>query len=112
MVVTDPSSPNFGNRPILDIYTGIGPITTSTRDTASYSVTVVMNLQYDTDDATSFAELSGKQKELQDFVRDYLSEKYVSDLKPENKARLKQDIQGILNNRFLDSGKISMGTFF
>jgi flagellar FliL protein len=106
-LVTDPESPYVGVRPVYAYYTGIGTITCRTRDTTgSYSVTVVMNLGYDQEDLTAYSELSSRQYELQDFVRNYFTGKYAHELLPENEARLKRDIQEILNTRFLDTGKV------
>jgi flagellar FliL protein len=106
-LVTDPGSPYVGVRPVYQYYTGIGTITCRTRDTTgSYSVTVVMNLGYDQEDLTAYSELSSRQYELQDFVRNYFTGKYAHELLPENEARLKRDIQEILNTRFLDTGKV------
>ena len=111
-VVTDPSSPYIGKRPSYAMYTNIGSITTKTKDTAStYTVTVVMNLGYDVEDATAYSELSSRQYELRDFVRSYFTGKYAAELQPENEARLKQDIKEILNTRFLDTGKIRIVLF-
>jgi len=109
--VTDPSSPYMGKRPIYGWYTGIGSVTTKTRDSTNYSVTVVMNLGYDQDDAAAASELSNRQYELRDFVRSYFTGKYAKELEPENEARLKKDIQEILNTRFLDTAKIRIVVF-
>jgi len=110
-VVTDPNGPYVGKRPIYAMYTGIGPITTKTKDTANYTVTVVMNLGYDTEDVAASSELSSRQYELRDFVRSYFTGKYAAELQPENEARLKQDIKDILNTRFLDTGKVRLVLF-
>jgi len=104
--VMDPTSPYEGSRPIFATYTGIGTVTTRTRDERSHTVTVVMNLEYDQEDAIAFAELNGRQHALQDFVRSYFAGRYASELKPENEARLKRDIQEILNQRFLDQARV------
>ncbi|MDR0495132.1 MAG: flagellar basal body-associated FliL family protein [Treponema sp.] len=109
-VVMDPQSPYLGKRPNYAMYTNIGSITTRTRDSdTSYTVTVVMNLGYDLDDATASSELSSRQYELRDFVRNYFTTKYADELKDE--ARLKQDIREILNTRFLDTAKIRIVLF-
>jgi flagellar FliL protein len=111
-VVTDPSSPYIGKRPNYAMYTGIGPITTKTRDSEStYTVTVVMNLGYDMEDTAASSELSGRQYELRDFVRSYFTGKYATELMPENESRLKQDIKEILNTRFLDTAKVRIVLF-
>ncbi|MDR0455130.1 MAG: flagellar basal body-associated FliL family protein [Treponema sp.] len=110
-VVADPSSPYIGKRPIYSYYTGVGQITTKTRDTNNYSVRVEMNIGYDQEDAAAASELSTRQYELRDFVRSYFTGKYASELQPENEARLKQDIKEILNTRFLDTGKVRIIVF-
>ena len=110
-VVTDPTSPYVGKRPNYTIYNGIGTVTTRTRDDVNYSVTVVMNLGYDQDDLVASSELSSRQYELRDFVRNYFTGKYAVELQPENEARLKQDIKEILNTRFLDSARIRLVLF-
>jgi len=111
-VVTDPASPYIGKRPIYAYYTGVGSITTKTRDTNnSYTVTVTMNIGYDQEDMAASTELYGRQYELRDFVRSYFTGKYAEELQPENEARLKQDIKEILNTRFLDTGKVRIIVF-
>jgi len=110
-VTTDPTSPYVGKRPNYDMYTQIGSITTKTRDATNYSVTVVMNLGYDQGDLVAYSELSSRQYELRDFVRNYFTSKYAAELEPENEARLKQDIKEILNTRFLDTAKIRLVLF-
>ena len=110
-VVTDPTSPYVGKRPNYAMYTGIGSVTTKTKDATSYTVTVVMNLGYDQEDLTAYSELSQRQYELRDFVRSYFTSKYAEELQPENEARLKQDIKEILNTRFLDTARVRLILF-
>jgi len=110
-VVTDPTSPYMGKRPNYSWYTNIGSVTTKTRDATSYTVTVVINLGYDQEDVAASSELSQRQYELRDFVRSYFTGKYAEELQPENEARLKKDIQEILNTRFLDTAKIRLVVF-
>jgi flagellar FliL protein len=102
----DPSSPYIGKRPEYAAFTLIGPVTTRTKDTANYSVTVDMIIQYDLNDNAAQTELISRQYELRDFVRNYFSSKYAADLLPEGETRLKQDIREILNTRFLDTAKV------
>jgi flagellar FliL protein len=104
--VTDPTSPYVGKRPEYAAFTLIGSVTTKTRDTTNYTVTVDMIIQYDLNNAAAQTELNSRQYELRDFVRNYFSGKYAEELKPENEARLKADIQEILNTRFLDTAKV------
>jgi len=108
-IVTDPPSPYIGKRPIYSYYTGIGTITTRTKD--DHSVSVVMNIGYDTTDETASSELSSKKFELQAFVQNYFAGKYASELQPENEARLKQDIKETLNKSFLETARVRIITF-
>ena len=107
----DPTSPYVGKRPSYAMYTGIGQVTTRTKDPTNYSVTVIMNIGYDQEDTTAASEFSSRQYELRDFVRSYFTGKYASELQPENEARLKQDIKEILNTRFLDTAKVRIILF-
>jgi len=109
--VTDPASPYIGRKPIFSWYTDIGTVTTKTKDELSHSVSVVMNIGYDTTDVTAYSELSGRKFELQDFVRRYFAGKYADDLKPENEDRLKQEIKETLNKRFLETARVRDITF-
>ena len=105
-VVTDPSSPYIGRRPIFSWYTDIGSVTTKTRDTVNYTVTVVMHIGYDQTDTAASSELNGRRYELQEFVRRYFAGKYAHELQPENESRLKQEIREQLNTRYLDTAKV------
>ncbi|MDR1100615.1 MAG: flagellar basal body-associated FliL family protein [Treponema sp.] len=102
---TDPSSPYVGKRPEYAAFTLIGPVTTKTKDTTNYSVTVDMIIQYDLNDSAAQTELVSRQYELRDFVRSYFSAKYAADLQPEGETKLKQEIREILNTRFLDTAR-------
>jgi flagellar FliL protein len=101
----DPSSPYVGRRPEYAAFTLIGPVTTRTKDTANFSVTVDMIIQYDLNDNAAQTELTGRQYELRDFVRSYFSAKYAAELQPEGELKLKQEIRDILNTRLLDTAK-------
>ena len=105
-VLSDPSSPYVGERPVYAMYTGLGSITTRTKDyPVSSSVTVDMIIGYDLDDANASSELSGRQYELRDFVRRYFTGKYAAELVPEREEELKKDIREQLNTRFLDTAR-------
>lgn len=111
-VVTDPTSPYIGKRPVYTIYDSIGDINTKTRDTtASYMVAVKMNIGYNPEDTAAATELNLRRHELRDFVRNYFTRKYAAELQPENEERLKQDIKEILNTRFLDTAKVQIILF-
>jgi flagellar FliL protein len=104
--VADPASPYLGRRPEYANYTLIGQVTTRTRDRLVTNVTVEIILQYDLNNNAAATELTARQYDLRDFVRQYFSGKYAVDLSPENEPRLKSEIREILNTRFLDTAKI------
>jgi flagellar FliL protein len=109
--VTDPSSPYIGRRPVYSWYTDIGTVTTKTKDEINHSVSVVMNIGYDTTDVTAYSELSQRKFELQDFVRRYFAGKFADELKPEYEERLKQEIKEMLNKRYLENARVRDITF-
>ena len=98
-------SPFVGARPQYQFFTSIGLIRTSTRDTLPYSVVVDMVIGYDLNDNVAQTELIGRLYELRDFVRLYFKSKTADDLRPENEARLKQEILEQLNTRVLNSAR-------
>jgi flagellar FliL protein len=105
-VLSDPSSPYIGTRPIFAYYTGIGSITVRTRDfPTSSNVTVEMIIGYDLDNPAATSELINRQHELRDFVRRYFAGKYAAELAPEREEELKREIREILNTRFLDTAR-------
>jgi flagellar FliL protein len=104
--VADPTSPYVGKRPEYANYTLIGQITTRTRDRAVTNVTVEIILQYDLNNNAATTELTARQYDLRDFVRQYFSGKYAADLGTENELRLKNEIREILNTRLLDTARI------
>jgi flagellar FliL protein len=103
---TDPTDPYVGKLPEYAAFTLIGPVTTRTSDTVTYSVTVEMILQYDLNDNAAQTELTGRQYELRDFVRNYFSKKSAADLSPEKEGTLKREIREQLNTRYLDVAKV------
>ena len=105
------ASPFTGARPQYQVFSAIGPIRTSTKDAISYSVVVDMVLGYDQNDNMTATELTGRLYELRDFVRQFFKSKIAEELKPENEARLKQEILVQLNTKILNSGKIRIILF-
>ncbi|MDR0602090.1 MAG: flagellar basal body-associated FliL family protein [Treponema sp.] len=105
-VITDPTDPYVGKRPEYAAFTLIGPVTTKTKDSTGYSVTVDMIIQYDLNDNAAQTELTGRQYELRDFVRNYFSQKTALELAPENEGTLKREIRDQLNTRYLDAAKV------
>jgi flagellar FliL protein len=104
--VVDPTSPYVGKRPEYTNYTLIGQVTTRTRDKIVTNVTVEVILQYDLNNNQATTELTARQYDLRDFVRQFFSGKYSADLTPENEPRLKNEIREMLNTRILDTAKI------
>jgi flagellar FliL protein len=101
VAVTDPTSAYEGTRTEYQWYINLGAVTTRTRD-ANVSVTVDMIIGYDIENVAAAQEFGARQYELRDFVRRFFSGKTAADLQPENEARLKQEIQEILNTQILD----------
>ncbi|MCL2093189.1 MAG: flagellar basal body-associated FliL family protein [Treponema sp.] len=99
------SSPFVGTRPTFSFFTLIGSVRTSTRDPIPHSVVVDMIIGYDENDNASAIELTSRLYELQDFVRAYFKTKTAADLRPENEARLKQEILEQLNTRMLNTAR-------
>ena len=105
-VLSDPSSPYVGERPVYAMYTQIGSITTKTKDPApGSSVTVEMIIGYDMNDNAASAELISRQYELRDFIRRYFTGKTAAELAPEREEELKKEIREQLNTRFLDTAR-------
>ena len=99
------NSPFVGARPQYSVFTSIGTIRTSTKDPIPYAVVVDMVVGYDLNDNAASTELTGRLYELRDFVRMYFRSKMADELKPENEARLKQEIVELLNTKVLNSAR-------
>jgi len=99
------NSPFVGARPEYAMYSAIGVIRTSTRDTIPYTVAVDMVIGYDTTDSAAGAEFAARQVELQDFVRSFFRSKTADELRPENEAKLKQEIIEQLNTKILNTAR-------
>jgi len=109
--ITDPMSPYVGTLPVLSWFTGIGTITTQTRDSTPTNVTVVMQLGHDVGDTVTSGELFNRQHELRDFTRRYFASRFAEELRPENEARLRREIMEILNTRYLSNARVRNITF-
>ena len=94
------------------IFTNIGLVTTKTKDVDSnYVVIVEMFLGYSNGDEIIEEELDTKKYVIRDFIKDYFSEKYKSELMPEYEVYLKREILELLNTRLLNSGKVKIILF-
>jgi flagellar FliL protein len=105
------NSPFVGSRPEYSFFTSIGSIRTTTRDPIPYSVVVDMVLGYDQNSNAVSNELTSRLYELRDFVRIFFRTKTADELKPENEARLKQEIIEQLNTRVLNSARVRIILF-
>ena len=105
------ASPFVGARPQYLVFTSIGQIRTSTKDTIPHAVVVDMVVHYDQNDTAASGEFTGRLYELRDFVRSFFRSKTADELKPENEPRLKQEIVEQLNTKVLNSARARMITF-
>jgi flagellar FliL protein len=99
------NSPFVGARPQYAVFTSIGQIRTSTRDPVQSSVVVDMTIGYDLNDNVASVELNARLYELRDSVRSYFRSKTADELKPENEARIKQELIEMLNTKVLNSAR-------
>jgi len=109
--VTDPAPPFIGTLPVLQWFTGIGTITTQTRDTPAHTVIVEVQLGLDKGDTETLSELFDRQEVLRDFTRRYFAMMTVEELRPENETRLRREFMEILNTRYLDNARIRNVSF-
>ena len=99
------NSPFIGARPQYSMFTSIGVVRTNTKDPVPYAVVVDMVIGYDLNDNNASTEMTGRLYELRDFVRSYFKSKTADELKPENEARIKQEILEQLNTRILNTAR-------
>ncbi|MEW6566051.1 MAG: flagellar basal body-associated FliL family protein [Spirochaetota bacterium] len=104
-VATSGTDPYLGKKPELSWFTTIGVIRTRTKDQTPYSVVVNVIIGYDLNDKNAQTELTNRLYELKDFVRNFFSNKYAADLRPENERTLKQEIKQELNDTILQKAK-------
>jgi flagellar FliL protein len=94
-----------GVRPQFSMFSALPIVRATTKDPTPSSVIVEIVLGYDLNNATAATELTGRLVELQDFTRNYFSNKYSADLLPDKEEQLKQDIMEKLN-RLLNTAKV------
>jgi|TergutMp193P3_1026864.scaffolds.fasta_scaffold71019_1 flagellar FliL protein len=111
-VISDPSSPYVGKRPVYTFYDSIGAITVKTSDyPVSSNVTVEVIIGYDVDDQAASAELISRKYEMLDFLRRFFSGKSAADLAPDREETLKYEIREQLNTRLLDTARVRVVLF-
>jgi len=102
----DYNEPYIGAPPQYSFFTDIGLISTKTKDELKHLVIVDIILGYDLNDTVTQKELISKQHDLEEFFKQYFSNKYSYELIPENEELIKEEIRALLNTRFLDNGRI------
>jgi len=100
------SSAYVATKPVYQYFTLLDEISTRTSDVTPYTVAVKVNFGFDEKDTTTQTELTGRRYELQDYLRNYFRQKSVEDLRPENEARLKNEIKEQLNTTKLDKARV------
>jgi len=105
--VLDPTSEYIGTRPQYATFdlTSNAQITTRTRD-QTHTVVVNMLIEYDLNSNAAQTELNARKQQIFDFTRNYFAGKYSSELEPESERQIKQEIQEMLNTRYLDTAKV------
>ena len=94
-------------REILDWYTSLGTIQTTTCDELPATVRVDVVLGYKKDDKATSTEITQRTVELKDFLRRYFSGKTAAELKnTSNEEKLKIELKNAINDRILSSSKI------
>lgn len=104
--VISETDPYVGRRPEYAYYTSIDQIRTWTNDPTPASVVVNVALGYDMNDRLAPTELTNRLYELRAFIRDFFHSKSMDELRPEDEALLRQEIQEALNTRILQTTKI------
>jgi len=99
-------------RPRYSFFTEIGSITTKTKDiNSNFTVKVEMIIGYSIGDDITEKELNTKKDLIRDFVNNYFSEKYKSELMPEYEEELKKEMLKIINTSILNSGRVRIIIF-
>ena len=88
----------------LQYYSAIGALKTLTRDAVPGTVVVDIELGYPVNDKTTQQELSDRLVELRDFLRSYLQNKTVAELRQEEKIKI--EIRNEINDNILAKSKI------
>lgn len=92
------------SREILQYYSAIGTVKTSTRDAVPGTVVVNVELGYPANDKTTPQELTARLVELKDFLRSYFQNKTVVELRQEEKIKI--EIRNEINDNILSKSKI------
>ncbi|MGP1432117.1 MAG: flagellar basal body-associated FliL family protein [Treponema sp.] len=92
------------SREILQYYSAIEAVKTSTRDTVPGTVIVKVELGYPANDKATPQELTARLVELKDFLRSYFQNKTIAELRQEEKIKI--EIRNEINDNILSKSKI------
>ncbi len=105
--VVPASSEYTGKREELDWYTSIGAMTAQSNDNPPAIVRVEVVLGYKTDDKTASTEITKRQIQIKNLLRQYFSEKHKKDLKGiDNEKNMCIEIRNKINDDILQNSKI------
>lgn len=96
---------------VLDWYSSIDEIRTSTHDDPPATVTVAVVFGYKKDDKVVSTEITQQRYKLIDFLRKYFTEKSMAELDSRNEDNLKIELRNAINDKILNNGKIRDVTF-
>ena len=98
-------------REMLDWYTSLGTIQTTTCDDPPATVRVDVALGYKKDDKATATEITSRTVELKSFLRRFFSSKTAAELSTENEDALENEIKNGINDKILSSSRIKDVTF-
>jgi flagellar FliL protein len=93
-------------KPIFSYYDGIGSVSTRSRDPTPYNIVASPVLEDDMNDNATQSELIARKVQLIDFFLNYFSGKYQSELQPENRTKIKEEIKELMNTTMLDKARV------
>ncbi len=91
---------------VLDWYTSLDQIRTSSSDPIPASIVVTVALGYKQGDKSASTEITSRRIELTDFLRRFFSEQTLEGLKPQNEEALRQNIRDQINDEILSNTRI------
>lgn len=104
--VVPASSEYTSKREELDWYQSIGSIQTTTEDNPPASVIVEVVLGYKSEDKVASTEITKRQIEIKNFLRQYFSTKSKNELHVKDEEKLRMEIRNSINDNILSNSKI------
>jgi len=92
-----------GKQDIMDWWSGIEDIRTTTADEQSYTVLVTIKIGYEKNDKAILTELNARQPTLQEDVLNYFSSQTVNYLRSGRNSYVKSELKEIINNQLSSS---------